>query len=237
MPSIIWALAFAVLLADTAYAQVYKCKTEKNVIVYSDTACRPGTEQTMPDISAGPAATPPTGTATEKDAITRQMDAAVKNAIAEDDLIRAQALATTAEQKAWVKAAQKEANAQKSAAASANRDMLAQRANSVECRDAKRSLEEEATGNRDPVILSTKTNLMRAACGVSDSADPGTYYGPGRSLTYPYSSYPYGHHQGAPGYRPPQPGTGPVPPPVYDRYRYQPPFGSRFIRPEDGAYR
>ena len=234
MPSIIWALTFTMLLVETANAQVYKCKTEKDVIVYSDTACRPGTEQALPDIQAGPAVTSP---GAEKDTIIRQMDAAVKNAIAEDDLIRAQALATTAEQKAWVKAAQKEAAAQKSAADKAGKDFLAQRANSAECRDAKRSLEEEATGNRDPVILSTKTNLMRVACGVSDPGDPGTYYGPGRSLTYPYSSYPYGHHQGVPGYRPPQPGTGPVPPPAYDRYRYQPPFGSRFIRPEDGIYR
>lgn len=233
MPPIIWALAFAMLLANTANAQVYKCKTDKNVTVYSDTACRPGTEQAMPDIQASPVAPSTPGMAPDKDALTRQMDAAVKNAIAEDDLIRAQALATTAEQKAWVKAAQKEAASQKSAANNAN----PQRANSAECRDAKRSLEEEATGNRDPVILSTKTNLMRVACGVSDSGDPGVNYGLGRSMTYPYSSYPYGHHHGVPGYRPPLPGSGPVPPPAYDRYRYQPPFGSRFIRPEDGVYR
>ena len=237
MPPIIWALAFAMLAVDTANAQVYKCKTAKNVTVYSDTACAPGTEQSMPDIQATTPVSPIPGIPAEKDSLTRQMDAAVKNAIADDDLIRAQALATTAEQKAWVSAARKEAASRKAAAGSANRDYLADRANSSECRQAQRNLEEEAAGNRDPVLLNAKTNLMRAACGMDSGSAPPVNYGYGRSLVYPYSSYPYGHHHGSPGYRPPLPGSGPIPPPAYDRYRYQPPFGSRFIRPEDGIYR
>lgn len=237
MPPIIWALAFAMLAVETANAQVYKCKTAKNVTVYSDTACAPGTVQSMPDIQATTPVSPIPGMPAEKDALTRQMDAAVKNAIADDDLIRAQALATTAEQKAWVNAARKEAASRKAATGGANRDYLADRANSSECRQAQRNLEEEAAGNRDPVLLNAKTNLMRAACGMDGGSEPPINYGLGRSLVYPYSSYPYGHHHGSPGYRPPLPGSGPVPPPAYDRYRYQPPFGSRFIRPEDGVYR
>jgi hypothetical protein len=237
MPAIIWALTLAMLSVDTAYAQVYKCKTAKNVIVYSDTACSPGSEQSLPDIQSSPSATLIPGAPVEKDAITRQMDAAVKNAIAVDDLIRARALATTAEQKSWVRSAEKEASSQKSSGRNADRDYLADRADSAECKAAKRDVEEETAGNRDPVILSAKTNLMRVACGMGGGAEPPINYGYGRGLTYPYSSYPYGHHQGSPGYRPPLPGSAPVPPPVYDRYRYQPPFGSRFIRPEDGVYR
>lgn len=234
MPPIIWALMLALLATGTANAQVYKCKSAKGVIVYSDTACAPGTQQSMPDIqSQAPAISIPA----DDNALTRQMDAAVKNAIAADDLIRARALATTDEQKAWVRAAEKEASSQKSANRNADRDYLADRTNSAECKAAKRDVEGETAGNRDPVILSAKTNLMRVACGMGGGAESPINYGYGRSLTYPYSSYPYGHHQGSPGYRPPLPGSAPVPPPAYDRYRYQPPFGSRFIRPEDGVYR
>lgn len=238
MPPIIWALAVAMLAAGTANAQVYKCKSGKDVTVYSDTACPPGTAQPMPQIDTGRSAPSIPGAPVDKDSLTRQMDAAVKQAIAVDDLIRARALATTDEQKAWVRAAEKEAAAQSSAREDANAATLA---NSAACKKAQRQLEEEASGNRDPVTLNARTSLMRAACGL-DAPDTPSAGADGRYLTYPYSVYPYsayphGHHHGTPGYRPPPPGSGPVPPPAYDRYRYQPPFGSRFIRPEDGVYR
>lgn len=230
MPPIIWALMLALLATGTANAQVYKCKSAKGVIVYSDTACAPGTQQSMPDIQSQ---APATSIPADDNALTRQMDAAVKNAIAADDLIRARALATTDEQKAWVRATEKEAATR---SAGGKDSTLAARADSAACKAAQRNLEAEAAGSRDPVTLNARTNLMRAACGL-DAADAGSQSDYGRSLVYPYSSYPYGHHHRTPGYRPPVPGSGPVPPPAYDRYRYQPPFGSRYIRPEDGIYR
>jgi len=217
MPSIIFAFSLLLFAASPVYAQVYKCTTQQNKVAYTDTSCVTGSKQITTGIQSQPSPTALKSIVSNTNAnITRQLDAAVKLAISNDDLVRAQALATTPEQKQWVTAARKEAS-KKVMAGRTETDLNAERANSYACRQAQRNLEMEGNSVfRDATTIATKTSLMHASCGISQ---PNIGYG---YAPPPYLFSPGRHHFNQ------QPGYTSEP---YDRTRASP-FGSRWIRPE-----
>ncbi|MEO8418170.1 MAG: DUF4124 domain-containing protein [Methylophilaceae bacterium] len=171
--AIIGAVLLFVFSASLANAEIYKCTNEKNKTTYTDAPCRSGNIQSLTDIRAklpvNRQTLPPYDA--ENLALKRQLDAAVKSAIAENNFIRAAALAATAEQKQWVVMAKKEM-AQNSVMARTEAGSSADLANSYECQEAKRNLEREVnTFSPEPEVLSAKTSLMRVACGQKESVE------------------------------------------------------------------
>ena len=152
------------LAASPAQAQVYKCTNATGKVVYSDSPCVSGT-QILTDIlppEAVPAADP-----MQKSVVSLQIDAAVRAAIAQNDLDRARALATTNEHWLWIAAAQN--NNALPVMGRTEADLSAEQASSQECQQAKRSLELEADASFvRPDALSAKKSLMRAACGIRE---------------------------------------------------------------------
>lgn len=207
-----------VLLAcvGSASAQVYKCESSEGNIVYSDSPCKAGM-QTITDIPvAKPDSNPNSGTSS---ALTRQMDVAVKSAIATDDLQRAQALATTREHWEWIAAARREADST-AVHGRTEADLSAERADSQACQQATRSYELEASSTFDePETLAAKRSIMRAACGIQEPLEVNNYQQPAPSVVYP--RFGYGYNRPGYGY-PRRPGRnhhvpakpGPVEPPA-----------------------
>lgn len=226
-PILLAALLFA-FSAGPLKAEVYKCQTAKSQVIYSDMPCHPGSTQTITDIQTSLAL----NQTNSQSAVMRQLDDAVKSAIAEEDFVRAGALVTTREQRNWVALAKKDA-ARSIAAGRTESDLIAEQGNSDECKQAKVSLEKEASSSfRKSDVLAARTSLMRASCGLRDESLPDA------TLTYAngyepflYSPYPYyshrklGHFPHNPGLMHPVAYTSPP----YDRHMEKN-FGSRFIR-------
>jgi hypothetical protein len=149
------------IFSSAAYAQVYKCKDAENQIIYSDTPCLPGSKEIATDINTlQPANADPDAAA----GIMRQLDAAVKSAIAANDMTRANALAMSEKHREWIAVAIREQalHTDKSPA-----ELQAQKASSSECATAKRSLEAEVNArNSNPEVLGARKSLMYAACGI-----------------------------------------------------------------------
>jgi len=227
-------------IASPVSAQVYKCTSSGNKVIYSDKICTSGSTQVVTDIQTKSKSLEDSSdedlpnnqtTNSSKDSsINRQLDEAVKLAISNDDLIRAQALATTKEQKQWVTAAKKEAS-KKIASAESRAD----KADSYDCRQAQRNLQKVSdTTLPDQNLILSKTSLMYSKCGIS-VADlryanrvPSSLYNPGffnRGFFNPGGGHHHNHQW--PGNA--QPGYTSEP---YDRTMASP-FGSRFIRPEN----
>jgi hypothetical protein len=224
------------LAASNAHAQVYKCQSGKKT-VYSDKPCATNTQQTITNIDAKPDADHNEASDSTIDpykpgnisALNKQLDSAVKSAISNGDLVRAAALASTDEQRSWVNAAQKEEK--KASQGRTEADLMAEKAGSSDCKNAKRALQTAADGFPDSNEIAVKTSLMRAACGVKEP-EPVIYTNPApRFYGYPYNSHlpNYGAH--LPSYPPKQ--NGSTNPADYPRPKPEN-FGSRFIRPEDG---
>jgi hypothetical protein len=211
-------------LAFPVQAQVYKC-VSGNGVIYSDIPCAGEGSQTVTDIAGTQDNAPLPG----KPAVILQLDAAVKSAIALNDLNRAEALATTREHWEWIAEARR--NAPQAASAES-----ADPASSVECQQAKKALDLEAGKPfPDTVVLQAKRSLMYASCGLSEPLEVATE-SPAVGI-FPYYNRHPGHHRHPHrfphGKKPhwPDKQTGDTSPP-YDRHK-EPPFGSRFIRPED----
>jgi len=190
--------------ASPVKAEVYKCESTKGKIVYSDTPCHSSSTQTITDIQANLDIDKIDHQSAEKmqSPVMRQLDEAVMSAIANEDFIRADALAVTREHHEWITTAKKDA-ARNMTAGRTEADLLAEKSNSDECAQAKLSLEKEAGSTfRKPDVLAAKTSLMHVSCGIDD--DPGPTYvqanGYGR-LFNPYHYYPYKK----PGYSPHRP--------------------------------
>lgn len=166
------ALLFA-FSASLANAEIYKCTNEKNKTTYSDAPCSSGSIQRLTDIQVNLPGNQQTLPPYDKEnsALKRQLDAAVKSAIAENDFTRAEALASTAEQKQWVVTAKKEMT-RNSVIGRTEADLSADLANSYECQEAKRNLERELNSfSPEPEALTAKTSLMRASCGQREPAE------------------------------------------------------------------
>jgi hypothetical protein len=225
------------MCASNVYAEVYKCQAGKKT-VYSDKPCAVNTQQTITNIDSNPDAdnneSLDTATDTPKppqkiSALNKQLDSAVKSAIANGDLVRAGALASTDEQRSWVSQARKEEK--KALQGRTEADLMAEKAKSSSCQNAKLSLQKAADGFPDSNEITVKTSLMRAACGIKEP-DPVIYTNPAPRF-YGYPHIPgmpsYGTH--LPTYPPQQHGSSN--PADYPKPKPEN-FGSRFIRPEDG---
>ncbi|HZV97692.1 MAG TPA: DUF4124 domain-containing protein [Methylophilaceae bacterium] len=214
-------LLLALFFTAPAHAQVYKCKNQNNQIVYTDAPCASGSSQILTDIQVTGAVN--SNLPKEQSALTRQMDTAVKAAIATGDLNRAQALATTKEHWEWIAIARREQNnAQNTVIGRTEADLSAERGDTLECQQAKRSLELEANSSLyEPSAIHAKRSLMRAACGIKEPNE----------IIYDNRTTTFFRHP----IRPLHPIVNPhgYTSPPYDRHMEKP-FGSRWIRPEDG---
>jgi hypothetical protein len=171
MFAIIGAVLLFVFSASLASAEIYKCTSEKNKTTYSDAPCGSGSIQNLTDIQAGLPTNPLPPYDRENSALKRQLDAAVKSAIAVNDFTRAEALASTSEQKLWIAKAKNEM-AQNSVIGRTEADLSADLANSYECQEAKRNLESEVNSfSPEPEMLTAKTSLMRISCGQTEPAE------------------------------------------------------------------
>lgn len=221
LPLIIAAVALLAFAAPSVNAEVYKCTGAKNQTTYSDIPCSRGKVQEI--TNAEPSLSNDLESSEQlKSSVTRQLDAAVKAAIADDDYVRAQALAVTQKQRDWINAAKKE-YATREAASKAQLASNADKASSAECLQARRDLERAANGIATSETLNAKSTLVNAACG-SQTAPEYAYHGDSNYYLPVY--YPRYHHK-------PTVNSGYTSPP-YDRTMASP-FGSRFIRPEDAS--
>ena len=184
--------------AHNAYAEVYKCQSGKKT-VYSDKPCAVNTQQTITDIDTNPDADNNDASDSSIDkskpgninALNKKLDGAVKSAIANGDLVRASALASTDEQRGWVNQAQKEEK--KALQGRTEADLMAEKAASSDCKNAKQALQNAADGFPDSNEIAIKTSLMRMACGVKEP-EPVIYSNPTPRF------YGYPHNQGMPTY-------------------------------------
>jgi hypothetical protein len=224
---ILMPLLTLLLLAAPAHAQIYKCISEDNGVVYSDSPCITGDSQTLSGIGTPHADTAPTPP--RKPPVILQLDTAVKAAIAVNDLARAEALATTREHWEWIAEARKDTLQLAQAEA-------ADPAASQECQQAKNELDYEAGRPfPDPEVLQTKRSLMYASCGLSEPFEvvteaPAVGFFPYYGSPYAYPRHPHRLPHGKRPHWPPKPSGYTSPP--YDRHKERP-FGSRFIRPEE----
>jgi hypothetical protein len=212
---IVLVVSLFVFFANPVNAEVYKCETGKSKVIYSDTPCHSGSAQTITDIRTDLAM----NQTSSQPAVMRQLDNAVKSAIAEEDFVRADALAVTREQRDWIALARKDA-ARSLAAGRTEADLLAEQGNSDECQQAKVSLEKEASSSfRKSDVLAAKTSLMYVSCGLKDEAPAyaSSNYA-GQYAPFLYYPYPYYSHK-RPGYFPH--GPKPIYPAAYTPYSHK----------------
>ncbi|MDP2247735.1 MAG: DUF4124 domain-containing protein [Nitrosomonadales bacterium] len=194
-------LPLLLVFSASAHAQVYKCKSANQQVVYSDSPCDKGHVEVITDIMMFDSNSP---TEDSQSRVMRQLDNAVISAINANDLDRAKALATTSEHKAWVAQAEKEiaSQPQKSEAT-----LKAEMASSTACENAKRNLEAEAKASfSNPEVLEARKSLMYAACGVIEpvviqqQSQPSYIYGYPYRFRYNESKgyrKDYGHRKGS----------------------------------------
>lgn len=173
------ALAFLLVLSAapvTAQGQLHKCVDAKGKITYQDFPCgqKPGigTQEAPRGGAANPA--PADGASSP---LMRQLDAAVKAAIAGRDLPRAKGLAVTAQHWEWIAEAEKAQQQAQPVTGRTQADLRAEKSASPECRDARRNYEMET---RSPEAIEKMKQLMYEACGMEAPADAGA--GSGRTV-------------------------------------------------------
>lgn len=194
---------FALLLGlpavlPTAYAQskFHKCVDARGKVTYQDFPCGQAQPAVAPEAARGGAANPPPADGASS-AVMRQLDAAVKAAIAGRDLPRAKGLAVTAQHWEWIAAAEKEQQPAQPVTGRTQADLRAEKSASPECREARRNYENET---RSPEAIEKMKHLMYEACGMESPTDPGT--GQAVILTRPRSAT---HRPPQPQFRPEQP--------------------------------
>jgi hypothetical protein len=222
----LWVAMALLLVTAPGYAQVYKCRDAQQNIIYSDSPCTAGHRQELTDIPAEGAVSLPANPV-QKSAVMRQIDAAVKSAIATNNLPKAEALATTREHWEWIAEARRSAPQLNTS----NSDDIT---DSYECMQARSSLEAEANKpNIDAQVLRAKRSLMYAACDLPEPIEI-VNQAPGAVFPYAYGRNPYGYprHPHRSHHGPGKPHNSGYTSPPYDRHM-ETPFGSRFIRPED----
>jgi hypothetical protein len=235
LPGMLVASLF-VLVAAPAKADIYKCESAQGKTVYSDTPCHSSSTQTLTDIRPDVVENPQPQDKT-KSVVIRQLDEAVKSAIATGDFMRANALAVTSEQHGWIASASKDSDG-KAAAGRSQTTIAAEKSESGECRQAKLELEREANSSFHKAdVLKAKTSLMRAACGLNEQSDPDydqTYVNQNVPFLFDtHRRYSY-RNLGRWPHNPRPPHAPPENSPPYDRYMEKP-FGSSYIRPQDPA--
>lgn len=165
------ALAFMVILSASpvfAQGQFHKCVDAKGKVSYQDFPCGQAPAIGTPDAArTGTASPAPADSASSP--VMRQLDAAVKAAIAGRDLPRARGLAVTAQHWEWIAEAEQNQQAQP-VTGRTQADLRAEKSASQECKDARRNYESES---RSPEAIEKMKHLMYEACGMEASADTG----------------------------------------------------------------
>lgn len=169
-PGLALVFVLGTLAASPAIAQgqLHKCMDAKGKVTYQDFPCgqvpRISAPETPPAGAANPAATD-----SASSPVMRQLDAAVKAAIAARDLPRAKGLAVTAQHWEWIAEAEKTQQTQP-VTGRTQADLRAEKGASQECRDARRNYELES---RSPESIEKMKHLMYEACGMEAPADAG----------------------------------------------------------------
>jgi hypothetical protein len=147
----------------------------KGKVSYQDFPCGQAPAIGTPDAARTGAGSPaPADSAASP--VMRQLDAAVKAAIAGRDLPRAKGLAVTAQHWEWIAEAEKEQQAQP-VTGRTQADLRAEKGASQECRDARRNYELES---RSPEAIEKMKHLMYEACGMEAPADTRRRHRPDR---------------------------------------------------------
>ncbi|MDT3735732.1 MAG: DUF4124 domain-containing protein [Denitratisoma sp.] len=193
-------LAFAFLLTlsaapVSAQGQFHKCVDARGKVTYQDFPCGQSPRIGTPESPPGSAAHPATDSASSP--VMRQLDAAVKAAIASRDLPRAKGLAVTAQHWEWIAEAEQNQQVQP-VTGRTQADLRAEKGASQECRDARRNYELES---RSPEAIEKMKHLMYEACGMDPPADAGAGTGQTVILTRPRAA----PHRPPPPIRPEQP--------------------------------
>lgn len=161
-------LALLLVSLDTpspvsAQGKLYKCVDAKGKVGYQDFPCGQA-----PDAARTNTASPaPADSASSP--VMRQLDGAVKAAIAGRDLPRAKGLAVTEKHWEWIAQAEKTQQVQP-VTGRTQADLRAEKGASQECRDARRNYELET---RSPEAIEKMKHLMYEACGMDPPADAG----------------------------------------------------------------
>lgn len=169
-----------------AQGQFHKCVDAKGKVSYQDFPCGQAPTVGTPETPRSGAANPaPADSASSP--VMRQLDAAVKAAIAGRDLPRAKGLAVTAQHWEWIAEAEQSQQAQP-VTGRTQADLRAEKGGSQECKDARRSYENES---RSPEAIEKTKHLMYEACGMEAPAD--TSAGTGQTVIV-NRPRPYTHH-------------------------------------------
>jgi len=156
--------------ADLAHAQIYRCEEMNGQVSYSDRPCVAARRQIVTDIPTSH----PVATSNEA-ALSRDLDAAVRRAIASGNLTHAEQLATTSQRRAWIQEA-KSLN-QNAPSIVGNRpvvgrteaDLAAEKGGASECENARRNYEVEASAfKQGQGSLDARRTMMYAACGIKE---------------------------------------------------------------------
>lgn len=173
------ALAFMAILSAApvfAQGQFHKCVDAKGKVTYQDFPCGQAPAIGTPEAARSGAASPPPADSASSP-VMRQLDAAVKAAIAGRDLPRARGLAVTAQHWEWIAEAEKDQQQAQPATGRTQADLRAEKSASPECRDARRNYELES---RSPEAIEKMKQLMYEACGME--APAGTDAGTGQTV-------------------------------------------------------
>ncbi|MDP2229938.1 DUF4124 domain-containing protein [Methylotenera sp.] len=155
------------LCTQYSYAEVYKCKDSHNKTIYSDKPCSIGLGSKL-DINTN---SPQNSQPVEKSPVIRQLDASVAGAIAQGDLSRAESLAVTKEQWESIATAKRinQENQNKIDVGRTEADLSAEKGNSFDCQQAKRSYELDASDRyANESKIKARQSMMRQACGMKE---------------------------------------------------------------------
>ena len=161
-------VSLAALSPIAAQGQLHKCVDAKGKVTYQDFPCGQAPGISAREAPRGNAANPAVPDSSTSP-VMRQLDAAVKAAIAAQDLPRAKGLAVTEKQWEWIAEAEKSQQPQ-TVTGRTQADLRAEKSASQEGRDARRNYENES---RSPEAIEKMKHLMYEACGMEPPADAG----------------------------------------------------------------
>jgi hypothetical protein len=167
-----------ICFASEASAQIYKCKDDKGKVAYSDAPCSSKSNQTVTDLqpttvstSLETAGSPAVNVGAAESPLARQLDAAVKGALATGDIMRAQELAVTAKHWDWIAAAKRDGQ-QRHVIGRTDADLSAEKGGTQACQQAKRAYEFEAGAyKQNENAIDAKRSMMREACGMKEPTE------------------------------------------------------------------
>lgn len=190
-----------------AQGSLYKCVDAKGKVTYQDFPCGRVPAIGMPETPGG-GATGPAPADGPVSPVMRQLDAAIRAALAGRDLPRAKGLAVTAQHWEWIAEAEKEQQAQH-VTGRTQADLRVEKGASQECRNARRNYEIET---RSPEAIEKAKHLMYEACGMDPPAE--TAAGTGQTVIFarpPRAHQPKPHLPARPDRPAPRPPKTPEP--------------------------